>query len=116
MTINSNKFSPYKDIFNIYNLITKINNGYKLFFNKSNKKFYIFNTNNNNEICLTFTTFSENILQDLRFSRIENLNKNLELIEEFNENLLMKNQENLKQNSMDFVKENWHNFNRLKTK
>ena len=115
MTINTNKFKAYKDMFNIYNLITKIDNGYKLYFNNQNKNFYILNTNKNNEICMQFNTLSKNILKELRFSRIENLDRNLKFIEEFNENLSTKIQENTKQKTVDIMQDYCHYFNRSKT-
>lgn len=114
MKLNRNVYKEYKDMFNIYQIITKINKGYRLYFNLNNKKFYILNTNRNNEICLMFDNFSRNILKDLQFSKIENLNINLKFIDEFNEKLYEKNIKNLKQISSDKIKETHHNIVRSK--
>lgn len=87
MKFNSNIFEPYKDQFNLYNLIKKINPAYKLYFNKKYKKFIIINSDKNNEICKEFYLFSGNILQDLRFSKIENSNNVFKFIDKHNQKL-----------------------------
>lgn len=87
MKFNSNIFEPYKDQFNLYNLIKKINPAYKLYFNKKYRKFIIINSDKNNEVCKEFYSFSENILQDLRFSKIENSNNVFKFIDKHNQKL-----------------------------
>lgn len=91
MKFNNLFFESYKDQFNYYNLIQKINPGYRLFFNKRDKKFAIVNIFRNNEICKTFNSFYGNILQDLRFFKIENFNNILKNIDLHNEKLTLNN-------------------------
>lgn len=91
MEFNENYFEIYKDQFNYYNLIQKINHELRLYFNKKTKKFVIINIYKNYEICKEFDTFFENILQDLRFYRIENFNQILKLTEEHNDKINQKN-------------------------
>ena len=92
--LDSNKFEFYKDNFNIYNLVTKINPYYKLIFDKINKCFLIINTANFNEICLKFHSFNANILKNLSETRIENSYKLFNYIDEYNNILLEKNKNN----------------------
>lgn len=80
-------YEEYKDNFNYYNLITKINPFYKLYFDKKNKCFIIANSAKNNQICLKFNSFSIDLLKILSKSRIENSKKIFEEIDVFNENL-----------------------------
>lgn len=94
MKFNSLYFEPYKDLFNYYNLIKIINPNFRLYYNKKTKLFCIINIFNNFEICKTFQSFSENILQDLRFSKIENLNQILKNIEENNNSANIKKLQN----------------------
>ena len=47
-------FKEYKDMFNNYNLITKINPNYKLYRNTKMGCFVILNSAKNNQICLNF--------------------------------------------------------------
>ena len=105
MKFNKKHFIIYKDMFNIYNLIKEINQGYRLYFNLKNKKFYIININNNFEICYSFDSFYSNILYDLRFSKIANINKILKEIDIFNNNLEKKTIETSKQITTDKIKE-----------
>jgi len=86
--LNRNYIEPYKDMFNIYNLITKINKYYRLFFDKKNNKFLIININNNYEVCYTFNNFNENILLNLQKSQVINSNKIFEEIEICNNKLI----------------------------
>lgn len=90
-----NKFYcyEYKDQFNYYNLIKKINPSFRLYFNTKSKKFLIININNNYEICKTFSSFYEDILNDLRFSTINNFESIIEFIDESNQRLLKKNKD-----------------------
>ena len=87
MKIAKIDFEPYKDMFNYYNLIRKINPGFRLFFNKRKENFAIVNIYNNFEICKEFDTFSEDIVRNLRFYSISNYSKILKNIEDYNENL-----------------------------
>lgn len=82
---------PYKDMFNYYNLITKINPNYTLCFDKKSKKFLVVNFANNNEICLKFDNFSFNIEQYLQKMQISNAKKIFDFIEKNNEKIEMQN-------------------------
>lgn len=84
MKFNNLYFKPYKDMFNLYNTMQKINAGFRLYFNEKTKTFAIVNIYNNFEICKEFSSYFGNIEQDLRFSRIENFNKVLKTIDEDN--------------------------------
>ena len=92
MKFNKFYFEEYKDQFNYYNLIKKININFRLFFNKKDKIFAVVNIKNNFEICMSFKRFFENILQDLRFYKIENYNKIIQFIDEKNNILETKKQ------------------------
>lgn len=87
MKFNNIYFTEYKDQFNLYNLIKTINPYYRLYFNNKNKKYYIININKNFEICKEFLLFSGNILHDLRFFKVENMNKIIKFIETENSEL-----------------------------
>lgn len=87
MKFNNLHFKPYKDLFNNYNKIKKINPGYRLYFNNKCKKFVIVNIYNNFEVCKVFDTFFGNFEDDLRFSEIKNFNQILQKIE--NDNFLL---------------------------
>lgn len=95
MKFNKLYFVKYKDQFNYYNIIQKINPGFRLYFNNKNKKFVIVNIYNNFEICKVFDCFFENIIQDLRFFRIENYNEILNLNEKTNAKIKEKNNEKI---------------------
>lgn len=95
MKFNSIDYVLYKDQFNYYNLIRKINPNYRLFLNKKNKWFYIININNNFEQCYSFKKISDNFLHQLYFSQIHNFNKILNSIEESNSTLEENNKNNL---------------------
>lgn len=90
MKFNNLHFKPYKDLFNNYNKIKKINPGYKLYFNNKDKKFVIVNIYNNFEICKVFDTLFGNFEDDLRFSEIRNINQILQKIENDNFSLSQK--------------------------
>ena len=90
--------SEYKDMLNIYNLITKIDKNYKLIFDAKHKEFIIINSAKNNQVCLKFKDFSLNILKLLQKSRVENLNKIINEIDDFNNDLMLKNKEKFKEN------------------
>ena len=93
--INSLYFDYYKDNYNIYNLITKIDENYRLIFNKKEHDFCIINIAKNNQICLKFKSFSFNIIKTLSKTRVENSQKIFKEIENFNNNLELKNQNKL---------------------
>ena len=97
--LNRDVFEPYKDMFNIYKLITKINKNYRLFFNKKDKNFLIVNIKNSDEICLKFTSFSENILENLQKSQTIFSHKIFSEIERENEVLNAKISKNFKYNT-----------------
>lgn len=83
--LNLNNIELYKDMYNIYNLITKINPNYRLYFDKIKKKFLIINIKNNYEICLSFENFSFNILKTLQETQIEHSSKLFEQLDLENE-------------------------------
>ncbi len=94
MIFNNLYFKKCKDMFNLYNVIQKINPGFRLYFNTKNKKYVIVNIYKNNEICKTFDTFLENIENNLRFSNITNYNYIIKYIEDFNQKINSKNKIN----------------------
>lgn len=93
MRFNKLYFNEYKDQFNYYNLIQKINPEYRLYFNNKDKKFAIVNINNNFEICKVFDSFFGNILHDLRFFKIENFNQIINFTENINNKIKQENDE-----------------------
>ena len=95
----------YKDMFNYYNLITKINPNYTLCFDKKNKCFLIVNFANNNEICLKFNNFSLNLLQILQKTQISNSKKLFQEIDKNNELIESKNTKNLSNKIKDKTSE-----------
>lgn len=99
--LNINHLEPYRDNFNIYNLITKIDAGYRLFFNKVNKCFYVINIAKNNQICLKFNNYSLNIMKLLQTTRVENSSKLFNYIDEYNLNLENNKSKNLINNISD---------------
>jgi hypothetical protein len=96
MNLFSNQYEDYFDMFNYYNLITKINAGYKLCFDKINKCFVVINSAKNNQICLKFNTFSFNLIEKLQKSRVENSRKLFNEIDKNNEDLRLKKENFLK--------------------
>ena len=94
MKINTNRFEEYKDNFNIYNLITKIDKNYRLCFDKIKKQFSVINIAKNNHICLNFNNFSLNIIKLLQITRVENSQNLFNFIDENNLNVYEKNKQN----------------------
>ena len=109
MKFNKNYFEEYKDQFNYYNIIQKIHPGYRLYFNKKNKKFAVINIHNNYEICMDFDGFFDNIESILRFSKIENMAKIFNYIEANNHYYETKQT----QNKLNILKENINEFNKF---
>lgn len=97
MKFNINQCREYKDQYNIYNLITKIDKNYKLYFDLYDKFFKIINIAKNYEICLKTASISTNLLKKLQLSRIENINKIISDIDKNNCDILLKNKEKLKE-------------------
>lgn len=91
MKFNKTYYEEYKDQFNYYNIIKKINPSFRLYFNKKLRRFEIINIFNNFEICYSFISFFRNIESDLRFSKIENLNLILKNIDINNNQIDKKN-------------------------
>ena len=106
--LNTNRFKLYKDNYNIYNLITKINSGYRLYFDQFEKLFVIVNIANNDEICMKFKSFTVDIINQLQKSRIEYANKIFSEIEEYNHNIEYNNYKNSKTKIADFLAETNH--------
>lgn len=82
---NMENIEIYRDMYNIYNLITKINDGYRLYFDKKHKNFLVINIKNRNEICLKFEAFSSDILKQLQKTQIHNCQKLFKEIDNKNE-------------------------------
>ena len=110
MKFNTQTFIPYKDQFNYYNLIQKINPSYRLFFDRKKRLYKIVNIHKNNEICMSFSTFYRNILFNLRFSKIENCNKILSYIDSENDKIYNQNMNKLHQN-ISSVLNDFHQLN-----
>ena len=101
MKFNSKYYELYKDNYNIYNLIKKINHNYNLYYNKAEKNFVIVNSANNNEICMKITYISSEILKNLQITRKENAKNLLQDIENYNYDLKTKNLNLIKQKVVD---------------
>lgn len=97
---NENYLTEYKDMYNIYNLITKIDKGYKLYFDNIQKLFIIINTAKNNQICLKISQISPIIIKLLQESRIENLNNIIKNVDIENEKIKANNIKKFKDNMM----------------
>ncbi len=108
MKFNKFYFEKYRDIYNYHNEIQKINNGYRLYFNKITKQITIVNINNNYEICYVFNSILEIYINNLRFSKINNIENILKYIEDSNEKLEKSNKEKqlnfIKNTSKEFIK------------
>lgn len=96
---------PYKDMFNYYNLIKKINPNYTLCFDKKSKNFVVVNFANNNEICLKFNNFSINIENYLQKMQISNSKIIFELIEKNNEKIESDNTKRLINNTQTRIED-----------
>lgn len=81
----------YKDMFNYFNRIKKIDKDYVLLFDNINKLFIIINSAKNNEICLKFNDFKLNIEEVLQRTRIENSTKIFNEIDNINSKVLNDN-------------------------
>ena len=104
MKFNLKYCFEYKDGFNYYNLITKINPNYKLFYNVKDKCFIIVNSAKNYEICLNFNNFNQNIEKILNLSKVENSKNIFYSIENHNNKLLKKLNEKIKYESIEQIK------------
>lgn len=104
---------PYKDMFNLYNLITKINKNYALYFDKKNKCFLVLNTLNNFEVCYKFYNFSNRIFDDLLKTQIKNSQSLFESINKHNEELQNKMQKNIIENSKEILKDKIKTSNKV---
>lgn len=111
---NNNYYITYKDMFNIYNLITKINPDYRLVFSTKYKYFAIINIAKNNQICLKFTNFSLDIITKLQQTRVERKKIIFKELDEFNDNLTNKKTQICKDLIIDNYKENKYLSSRLK--
>lgn len=78
----------YFDNYNIYNLIKKIDAGYRLYFDRKEKNFVILNSAKNDCFCLKSDTISPILLKKLIFTRVENSKKIYDFIENCNQNLM----------------------------
>lgn len=84
----------YKDMFNKFNIIKKINPNYILCFDKVKKSFIIINSAKNNQICLNFNSFCVNIEKQLQKTLVENSRKLFLDIDTENEKLFKQEQTN----------------------
>ena len=95
MKFNFNHCYLYKDSFNISNLIKKINPNYRLFFNAKEKCYIIVNYAKNNEICLKFYNFNQNIIKTLNKTKVENSHRIFDEIDNLNNLTELKHKEKL---------------------
>lgn len=114
MNINFKYLTPYKDNFNLYNLIKKINPYYQLFFYNKDKIYFIVNSAKNYEICLKFNNFNQNVLKNLNFSRVENSKLIYDFIDFNNEKLINSNKQNTIQTAINKFSEINHYCKRTK--
>ena len=105
MKLNFNKLQLYKDNYNIYNLITKINPYYRLYFDLDKKFFIIINIANSNEICMKFNSFNTNILKILQLTKVENSKNLFDFIDFHNEEINNKNLKNQKDKTQNMLNE-----------
>ena len=89
----------YNDNFNLSNLIKKINPQYKLYFNQKDKVYFIVNSAKNNEICLKFYNFNQNVLKILQSTKVENSYKLFKEIDNFNYLTELKNKNSIIENT-----------------
>ena len=87
MKFNQNYCFEYNDSFNLFNRIKKINPNYKLFINKKDNCFIVINSAKNNQICLNFNNFNQNIEKILQFTKVENSKNLFCLVDKNNEKL-----------------------------
>lgn len=119
VTMILDNYERYKDQFNIYNLITKIDKYYKLVFDKKEKIFKIINTAKNNQICLKFIQFNDNIVNLLQKTRVENSQKIFNFIENYNKELnnkTIKNNIDLAANKINELSKILNRLNSLSNK
>lgn len=105
MKFNSNHCFLYKDNFNISNLIKKINKNYRLYFDNKHKIYFIVNIAKNNEICLKFYNFKQNVINNLLYSKVENSHKIFNEIDNLNKMIELKNKNNLIEDTTNKVGE-----------
>ena len=98
--MNSNYYHEYKDMYNYYKIITKINPNYKLCFDKKNKDFVVINSAKSDEICLRFSNFNKNIEKELITSQSKNARQIFEMIETHNREI----EETRKKDSANMLK------------
>ena len=96
--MKNTNYREYKDMFNYYKIITKINPFYKLCFDNKAKNFVVINTEINDEVCLRFSNFSINVELELQKSQIKNANKIFDMVEQHNIFVQEKHKKNLADN------------------
>ena len=95
-------------MYNIYNLITKINKNYRLYYDKKHKCFLIINLANNYEVCLKFSSFSQNIIKILQKTQISNACRIFKEIEENNEVVFKQKEREIQNKVSNKIEEvNW---------
>ena len=99
MKFNLNYCVLYNDNFNVSNLIKKINPQYKLYFNQKDKVYFIVNSAKNNEICLKFYNFNQNVLKILQSTKVENSHILFKEIDNFNYLTELKNKNSIIENT-----------------
>ena len=99
MKFNLNYCVLYNDNFNVSNLIKKINPQYKLYFNQKDKIYFIVNSAKNNEICLKFYNFNQNVLKILQSTKVENSHKLFKEIDNLNYLTELKNKNSIIENT-----------------
>lgn len=117
--MNFDKYEFYKDQFNYYNNITKIDRNYRLIFDKVYKIFCIINIAKNNQICLKFANFNQNIEILLQKTRIERSKNLFKFIDDYNDDLnkkLIKKQINSTSEKLCEISKIYNRINTISTK
>lgn len=102
MKLNFNHIKLYKDNYNIYNLIKKINSVYTLFYDIKNLRFLIVDSEKN-EICLTAEKIDSSVLLKLQKTRVENSKNIFDEIEINNAKIEEQSIKHIKQKTCDFA-------------
>lgn len=93
------------DVFNVAKRIKQINAGYILVYNNISEKFEVcYKSINNVQVILPYKNLDSRSVQHIQKTRIENRDKLIKEIDEYNEKLQQQNNNKIKQEILDKVK------------